>query len=276
MRLHRFARLAGLVALLGLAAEPAWAGSRVYLSVGTSLSVGIQPNKAGNNRRTQAGYADQLYAALAQSMPDLQLVKLGCPGETSVTMIAGGICTYSLASQLQQAEKFLQDHGASVALVTIDVGANDIEPCGSLSGIDQTCVAGAFANVATNLPTILGRLRAAAAPGVPIVGMNYYNPFVAAWFVDPSLAQASATGLLLFNSLLQGLYGGFSVPVADVAGTFFSSDFTLVPGAGIPHNVLVVCQWTWMCAAPPVGPNIHANGEGYGAIAGAFLDTLGP
>ncbi len=272
--------LTGLLTLPGLAVGVASAGERsvFYLSAGTSLSVGIQPNLAGHNRRTQQGYADQLHAALLASIPKLKLVKLGCPGETSVTMIGGGICDYEAGSQLAQAVSFLQNHQGSVALVTIDMGANDIEPCGSLGGVDQQlCVTMAFTNVALNLPTIVGALRAAAGPDVPIVAMNYYNPFLASWFQNPALAGASAQLQVAFNSLLALIYSNplFGVPVADVAGAFFSLDFTPVPQANnIPHNVLVVCQLTWMCVPPPIGPNIHANADGYGVIAGAFLAAL--
>jgi hypothetical protein len=35
-----------------------------------------------------------------------------------------------------------------------------------------------------------------------------------------------------------------------------------------------VCQWTWMCVPPPMGPNIHARPEGYRVMAGAFLVAL--
>jgi lysophospholipase L1-like esterase len=264
-----------LLALTGLLAGRATAddGTVFYLSVGTSLSVGTQPNLAGKNRRTQDGYASQLHAALAEESPKLRLVRLGCWGETTVTMIDGGICDYEQGSQLAQAVKFLEDHQGSVALVTIDMGANDIEPCGSLGGIDLECVAQALADVSANLPVILGALRAAAGPGVLIVGMNYYNPFLAAWFVDQSLAEASAGFLALFNGLLGGFYTAFGVPVADVAAAFASGDFTPGPG-GVPINVLLICQWTWMCAAPPVGPNIHANVDGYRTVAAAFLGAM--
>jgi lysophospholipase L1-like esterase len=281
-KMSRLITLAILFTLSGLLPIPASAGaapngapgSVFYLSLGTSLSVGIQPNSAGQDRRTQEGYANQLYTALSSRIPGLQLVKLGCLGETTVTMISGGVCQYEGGSQLADAVTFLQDHAGSVALVTIEMGANDIEPCGSLSGIDQACVAQAFANVGRNLPYIVSVLRTAAGPNTPIVGMNYYNPFVAAWFEDPALARSSALGLGFFNALLGGVYSAFAIPVADVAAAFDSADFTLVPGVGVPRNVLLVCQWTWMCAPPPVGPNIHANPEGYGVIAGAFLAVL--
>jgi hypothetical protein len=60
--------------------------------------------------------------------------------------------------------------------------------------------------------------------------------------------------------------------VADVFGAFSTSDSTLV--GGTPRNVLQVCAWTWMCTGPPHGADIHANNEGYGIIARAFLPHL--
>ena len=63
-----------------------------HLALGDSLSQGVQPDAAGASVQTGQGYADQLYAALLPAHPGLRLVKLGCPGETSRTMIDGGIC----------------------------------------------------------------------------------------------------------------------------------------------------------------------------------------
>ncbi len=267
--------IAVLLALTGVltvglpAPVGASSGSRFYLSLGTSLSVGIEPNSAGHTRRTQEGYADQLHALLAT--PGLQLVKLGCPGETSITMITGGVCDYEAGSQLAQAVQFLGDHRGSVALVTIDVGANDIEPCGGLSGdAQQLCAAQAIGNVIGNLPVILTALRAAAGPDVTIIGMNYYNPFLAVWFVDPAQAQLSTQLQILFNGGLGFIYTAmFGIPVADVATAFDSLNDT--PNPVVPVNVQNICALTWMCAPPPVGPNIHANAIGYGVIAQAFL-----
>jgi lysophospholipase L1-like esterase len=253
-------------------------GPRYYLALGTSLSVGIQPDATGQDRLTDEGYADQLHTALRGRMPRLRLVKLGCPAETSATMISGGACPYPHRSQLAEAVAFLHAHRPAVELVTLDIGANDVQPCGSLSGIDQECLARGFSAVATHLVDILRALRVAAGPGVPIVAMNYYNPFLAAWLLGPDgqeLAATSVVGATLFNALLEGIYAAFEVPVADVAAAFQSTDFTPVPAAGgVPLNVLLVCEWTWMCAPPPVGPNIHANREGYGVISQAFLFLL--
>src|SRR3984885_12861901 len=78
-----------------------------YLALGDSLSQGVQPDAAGTSVETGQGYPDQLYAMLHPGQPSLQLVKLGCPGETTVTMIHGGICRYRGGSQLAAAVAFL-------------------------------------------------------------------------------------------------------------------------------------------------------------------------
>jgi len=273
-----------LLALLGLATWGAPArdaradGARpdpspkYYLALGDSLSVGVQPDDAGVGRPTREGYPNQLHAALLQRMPRLRLKQLGCPGETSESMLRGDSCRPGRRSQLAEAVTFLREHRGEVALVTIDIGANDVEPCGGSGGIDETCVREGFASVATHLPPILAALRLAAGPRVPIIGMNYYNPFLAAWFSSPELAEASTEVLAAFNGLLGATYRVFRVPVADVATAFRSDDVT--PVDGIPVNVLMICQLTWMCAGPPEGPNIHPNVIGYGVIASAFLDAL--
>jgi hypothetical protein len=195
-------------------------------------------------------------------------------------MISGGIpfCNYPAGSQLNQAVAFLRANRAAVSLITLDIGANDLLGCVVGGVVDINCVFGAFATVGANLPTIVGQLKA-AAPGIPIVAMSYYNPLVASWLQGPAgqlQAQQSAFLLGQFNDLLETIYGDphFRVPVADVARAFHADDFTIVPGIGLPVNVLLVCQLTWMCAPPPVGPNVHANRTGYFVIALTFAATL--
>ncbi len=132
---------------------------------------------------TTAGYPDQVYAALHPSRPGLKLVKLGCPGETTVSMINGGICRYPGGSQLAAAVDFLQAHRGRVLLVTLDIGANDPEDCGGQPGLGQLaeCAVKDVPSAVSHLGTIVARLKAAAGPGVRIVGMNYYLPALAEW-----------------------------------------------------------------------------------------------
>ncbi|MEO5939921.1 MAG: SGNH/GDSL hydrolase family protein [Candidatus Limnocylindrales bacterium] len=249
-----------------------------YVSVGDSLASGVQPiGDPADLFRTDEGYAEQLLAIARTTTPKLNLVKLGCPGETTTTMIHGGICTYDHGTQLAEAVAFLRSHRSQVAFVTIDIGANDF-PCQAAE-----CVPAGAAAIQTNLPGILAELRAAAGVDVPIVGMTIYNPFLAYWLLGPdgqAIARASASQLLgPVNGLLRGIYAGAGMTVADIESAFSSNDFdTLVnlPGAGtVPLNVARICMWTWVCAPAPYGPDNHANAAGYGVLAGAFATALG-
>lgn len=261
-------------------------GVRYHVSLGTSLSVGIQPDASGTNQLTDDGYADQLFDIIEGDFRKIRLVKLGCPGETTTTMMAGGICTYSEGSQLAQAVEFLHAHKDKVELITIDLGVNDVLAAGCIDGtdVDVACVIAAFNQVATKLPVILTVLQSAANEGTPIVGMNYYNSFLAFWLTGIEgqvLAMESAALLnILNNDVLGVIYDFFSIPVADVAGAFQSNEFAtmveLAPDFFVPLNVALICQWTYMCVPPPVGPNIHANPTGYGVIAGEFVAVLPP
>jgi lysophospholipase L1-like esterase len=260
------------------AARPAAAPS-YYLALGDSLSQGVQPDATGTSVETPQGYPDLVYATLRASHPTLQLMRLGCPGETTETMIHGGICHYPAGSQLAAATAFLRAHRGHVYLVTIDIGANDPENCGNQPSLAQlaSCVR-QTPEAATNLATILTRLRAAAGPGVRIVGMSYYLPALAEWrngMVGHAVAWLSEKLAAAYNDLLTRAYSQAGIGVADVFGAFDTSNFgdsLAVPGFGsLPLNVARICQWTWECAAPPRGPNQHANPAGYRVIANAIL-----
>jgi len=255
-----------------------------YLAVGDSLSQGVQPDAAGTSVPTGQGYPDQLYVVLHRSQPALQLVKLGCPGETTATMIHGGICRYHGGSQLAAAVAFLSAHRGHVVLVTIDIGANDPEDCGTAAGLRAltSCIGTNLPAVIGNLGTILTRLRAAAGPDVRMAGMSYYLPALAEWrqgTAGQGVAWVSERLAAGYNDLLGRAYAASGVRVANVFGAFETSDFgnrVAVPGVGsVPRNVARICQWTWACASPPRGPNQHANQAGYGVIARAFLSASG-
>ena len=42
----------------------------------------------------------------------------------------------------------------------------------------------------------------------------------------------------------------------------------------VPVNVNNICDFTYMCAPDPRGPDIHANDAGYSLIADTFEATL--
>ncbi|MEY9936198.1 SGNH/GDSL hydrolase family protein [Streptacidiphilus sp. MAP5-3] len=265
---------------LGLTTQPAAADHHgapdYYVSLGDSLAAGYQPN-VGHN--TDVSYTDQLYAQLKQHDPDLVHVKLGCSGETTETMIDGGICSYPGAkSQLDAAVQFLRAHRGHVRYVTLDIGANDVDGCLSGGSIDLACAAKGIATVAVQVPEITAALHAAGGGRPQYAGMNYYDPFLAVWLTGPSGQQAarlSATlGVALNGAIEVGLkLGGFHV--ADVATAFSTLDFTdqaTLPGVGqVPLNVARICEWTWECTPYH---DIHATPTGHAVIAGVFRDVF--
>jgi lysophospholipase L1-like esterase len=263
-------------------------GGPVYLSLGDSLAVGVQPNAEGTSLPTSQGYADQLYASLRTTQRGLSLVKLGCPGETTATLVNGGICGYRgdaetsytspAGSQLAAATSYLARHPGQVSLVTVDIGANDLNPCLVLTDPTaiQACVEKAIPVAEQNLTSTLAGLRFAGYRGT-IIGMTYYDPVLADWLTGTAgqqLAQASVPLEVAYNNALTSVYQRFGARIADVSSAFDSTDFSTqvtLPGLGtVPANVARICTWTWECAAPPVGPNEHANQAGYAVIARTF------
>jgi lysophospholipase L1-like esterase len=266
-------------------------GTSFYLSLGDSLSQGVQPTATGQDVATNRGYPDQLVATLRGHLRRLRLVKLGCSGETTETMIHGGICHYPAGSQLAQAATFLRTHRGRTALITIDIGANDPNSCidGGMTGI-LPCVVGRLPEIGKNLNRILATLRAAAGKRILIVGMTYYVPELALWKRGtPGRQIGILTGAVAAgaNKMLTDSYQHYGARVANVFASFRTSDFgrkngqansrttprASKPGA-VPPNVARICSLTWMCASPPRGPDEHANNSGYRVIARTFWQAI--
>lgn len=254
-----------------------------YVSLGDSLAQGVQPNSQGVSVETKEGYADQLFTALHLGNPDLHLVKFGCPGETTASMINGGICTYKQKTQLAQAVAFLKNHPGHVQLVTIDIGANDLNPCVTITNLTKlvACLQKVIPVAVQNLATIVGTLRAATTSPVDIVAMNYYVPELAGWLkgtkAAKTLAEDSVALGKAFNNDLSAVYSKFKVPVANVYNAFHTADFkdmVTIPAFGsLPRDVAFICSYTWQCSQ---FQNEHANRLGYGVIASTFLNLLLP
>ena len=269
-----------LISLLQGGIPAARAGDETfYLALGTSLAVGFQPNRG----ETSKGYVDVLWQRMAQQIPGLSLRNVGCSGETSSSMIIGTHphCQYPEGSQLDAAVAFLQAHPGQVAFITIDVGANDfIGAClRNTYRIDRSCAADLLPRLQNRLTHIVGAL-AAAAPGVPIAGMTYYDPLLGLWGLVPggrALARADARVWADLNATFTAAYGDAGAGVADVAATFQVDDFTdtvIVPGRGeLPVNVANACRWTWFCS-PRYAGDPHTNAIGYRKIADTFDQTI--
>ena len=238
---------------------PAW-----YVSLGDSLSQGYQPRPRhpGPGRDTDQGYAD----VVARDRR-LRLVKLGCPGETTTSMLRGGICYRDGASQIGAGTRFLRTHRSGLALVTVDIGINDVVRCQQMAPGPRSaaCLATGLATIERNLPTVVRLVRSAAGPRVPIVALDYYAPFVAS--PDGARAAWSHYVTARLDATLSGILGPRHVTVADTAGAF---------GLGRPAAVEAadVCRLTWVCSPPPVGADLHANAAGYRAMAAAVEQVL--
>ena len=164
-----------------------------YVSLGDSLSRGVQPDAAGTSLPTQQGYPNQLYAALRRTHPGLRLVKLGCGGETTThddqrrdLLLPGRLAA-------GHGHRLPAQPPGRISLITIDIGANDSGSCLSRPSVSAvaSCVAKSIPGTVRNLTKIMSRLRAAAGPGVRIIGMTYYVPSLAQWR-DGLMGQALA------------------------------------------------------------------------------------
>jgi lysophospholipase L1-like esterase len=282
-------------AATGAAKSPAKPGPtpRYYVALGDSLSQGMQPDAKGLTVDTDDGYVDDIGARALKRIPTLQVIKLGCGGDTTTSLLTGKgndaaakalHCDRQGGSQLAAAVSFLKSHHAAgeVPLITIDIGANDLAPCLQLTSATAAaaCANPAIATVKLNTARILASLHAADPQGA-IIGMTYYVPQLAEWLSGAAGRAYTASHLPLVeagNAALTSDFKASRARVADVFAAFKSSDLSgesPLPGLGsVPTAVALICAWTWACAAPPVGPNAHANATGYGVIAATFDKVL--
>ncbi len=236
-----------------------------YLALGDSLAAGRQPTTGDQPTR---GYAGPVLAGLQQTRPGTALKNLGCSGETTGSMLRGGLCRYPEGTQVAAATAFLTANPGKVPFVTLDIGANNVLRCAT-PAIDQACATSSTAAAAADLATILSRLRT-AAPQATIVVLTYYNPLLAAYRQNPAGQQLAAQSQPLLADLNRAVAASAATvgaKVADVAGAFANTTTTASAGSSEPTNVARVCAWTWMCSRN----DIHANDEGYAAMARAVL-----
>jgi lysophospholipase L1-like esterase len=244
-----------------------------YLALGDSLAAGYQPGR-GDNRT--GGYVGQVLAGLDSPRHPAELVNLACSGETAASMVSGGHCDiYPAGNQLAQAVAYLRAHPGQTKVITVDIGANDVQRCLAGGTIDTVCIQAGMAAVHTNLAVIFDELRD-AAPQARIVALTYYDPFLAAWLLGPTGQGLAASSLDLADALnvqIKRAAARERVEIADVARAFRSHTWRVVsdPTLGsVPKNVQLVCQLTWMCTLG----DIHATDGGYAVLAHTVLARL--
>jgi lysophospholipase L1-like esterase len=253
-----------------------------YLDLGGSASIGVQPTLVSPGGQASAdGYANELVSFEATRGVVLQLTQLGCPGETTASMVSGGDhCYMSGETQLGEAMSYLMTHYSQAGLVTIDLGFNDLRPCLEHPTLARSCVKHQLSQVQQLMPMIIEGLRSAAGPNVSFVGLAHYDPFLADALLGSAgklISANSSHEVGRLNATLQSAYASAGIPMAMVGNAFESRDVALVNVVGVgrvPENVANTCALTWMCQPAPLGPNIHPNDAGYAAIASSIEGLL--
>jgi lysophospholipase L1-like esterase len=268
------------IGVVGAANAPSY----FYLDLGGSASVGFQPTPSDpRGEPTPHGYANDVVAYEAARGIRLHLRELGCPGETTTTMLhGGGNCYNSDDSQLKEALRYLFSHYGQAGIVTLDVGFNNVRPCLANQVVDEVCVESALAEIQQELPIIVSDLQGAAGPQVSFVGLDHYDPYLGfeiAGGASAAFATQTTDVIDRLNAVLEEVYANAGIPVAQVDAGFQGQDLSgaRLQGVGeVPENVWNACELTWVCQPAPYGPNFHPNDAGYAIMASAIESALRP
>ena len=246
-------------------------GGGVYVALGDSLAAGYQP---GGTELRETAYPALTAGRLAGEGSELAVENLGCSGETTTSLIEGGKCDFDAGSQLAQAESVMKQRGDDVALVTIDIGGNDLLRCvRGGAEVDTACVADGVQTVEKNLPTILGRLRAAAGDDVPVLVLGYYNPWLAAKALDQPVKglDDAAKAYTALSRAIQAAADATDTTFVGLDEAFATRDTTPteINGRTVPENAARICTLTNICT---VG-DIHLTDEGAATVARVLAEA---
>jgi GDSL-like lipase/acylhydrolase family protein len=245
-----------------------------YLALGDSVPFGLQWSKyvpGGPAIAFSTGYVDDFAEALRRIQPGITIVNYSCPGETTLSFIAGG-CPWLLAGeqlhdrfigiQLDAAVAFLLAHPGDVSPITVTLWGNDVSAlvhtCGqeNLACIEERAPA-AIRQVAANLTYALLRLRD-AAPDAEIIVTGVWDSFIGAFDVaDPLFA--------VLNSA-----------IADSAATAqarFADPFPVFnPQGDFAIEAQAICTFTLLCGVPA---DSHPSDLGYQRLADVVFVASG-
>ena len=264
--------------------------SPFLLIIGGSTSLGWQPLGASTKRAspTDDGYQAMLVAFAALNGETFEVHNLACTGATARGMylprrrLRSDNCYPPPSSQLSAALNFLKVNSTRPGIVIMDLGQNLLHQCMWTSAMSDSCFASALTDDKVYLPKVAHDVMSVAGPQVDVVGLNFYDPYVARPLTSTSVTWTQERHLHTYftqaNQFVGNAYGASHVPVVDLASAFGSDNWDPVPfgGTTIPSNAFHASQLTWMCYSAPFGPDPHPNRAGYIVIADAILQTLAP
>jgi lysophospholipase L1-like esterase len=240
-----------------------------YLALGDSFTYGFQFSKLGlPPTEFNTGYVDAFATRLRAIRPDLVVLNYGCPGESSLTLIAGG-CPGRAAgvalhddyagAQLDAAVAFLRAHPGRVSPITLTVWSNDYLELVRSCGGDFVCVQGqapaAIAQYASRLALILHTLRT-AAPSAEIIVSGSWHSF------------------LEFIPLFDAQFAVLNAVIADAAAPDDARFADLAPVLNPPEGaarLTAICTLTLLCS----DGDGHPSDAGYRAIADVLFEISG-
>lgn len=265
--------------------KPKPAKPQLYVSLGDSYATGYQATGVRQGANTAQGYANQLVPLARKRGYRLRLVNFGCGGANTTSILQTPGCAEQARAvggpvytkpQADAAIDFIRKHRKRVGLITVSIGGNDVTACARQPD-PVPCVATAVQGIETNVSELARRLRQAAGPKVPIVGITYPDVILGGWVTGAQqLAQLSVVAFQQFiNPTLEKAYAagkGTFVDVTTATGAYGSLDetTTLEPYGTIPVPVARVCELTYYCEFQ----DIHARTEGYRVIAELIAQTL--
>lgn len=244
----------------------------VYVSLGDSLSRGVQPDESLTLRN---GYPRQLAEQLGLKVPSARFVEAGCGGATTQSFIEGGRPCQPDApipyedrgkptAQLAWAEQALDRRGDRPTLVTLTIGGNDLTPCATTKVEEiRQCFDRRLPDMQARLREIAARLAEAAGSDTMLVVTTTYDPFLSFARVPATRAAARAFHSIVVdevNPALRRIFRAEGWRVADVGAAVYEGQ--RVRGSR-SRPVAAVCALSWACSRG----DIHLNNEGYGLVA---------
>ena len=185
----------GLPSVAGLsipvAGQPPTTGHPWFLTIGDSVTSGFTVDVSRNG--VNSAWAVQLQHLLAAQGRDWTLYDTACAGErtgTYVTLCPGRrqIPFLATTSQHDAAIAAITAHRADLRAIFVDLGSNDLLDAER----SNTQLPASIAALRTALTGIVVELRR-AAPGVPVIVCNFYDPLAnAVPATVPQLDQVNA------------------------------------------------------------------------------------